>query len=91
MFCVWKQMDLPKIHRATKFLEPYSYWSIEDFGPDELRAVQKALLDSEYKANKTKKRYTRRGVNDPINCIRTAWRGGFGRGLIRFHIKGLFI
>jgi integrase len=75
--------DLPKICRAIKFLEPYSYWPIDDLGPDELRAVQKALLESEYKANKTKKRYTRRGVNDTINCIRTAWRWGFGRGLVK--------
>jgi integrase len=75
--------DLPKVHRAIKFLEQYSDWPIDDFGPDELRTVQKALLESEYKACKTTKRYTRRGINDTINCIRTAWRWGLGRGLVK--------
>ena len=75
--------DLPKIRRAIKFLETYSDWPIDDFGPDELRAIQKALLDSEYKTGKTMKRYTRRGINDTLNCIRTAWRWGLGRGLAK--------
>jgi integrase len=75
--------DVLKIHRTIKFLEPYSDWPIDDFGPDELRAIQKTLIESEYKAGKTKKRYTRRGVNDTINCIRTAWRWGLGRGLVK--------
>jgi len=69
--------------RAIKFLNPYSDWPIADFGPDELRTVQKALLDSEYKSGKTMKRYTRRGINDTINCIKSAWRWGLGRGLVR--------
>ena len=75
--------DLPKVRRAIKFLDPYLDWPIDDFGPDELRAVQKTLLDSEYKAYKTAKRYTRRGINDTLNCIRTAWRWGLGRGLVK--------
>ena len=75
--------DLSKIRRSIKFLKPYSDWPIDDFGPDELIAVQKTLLDSEYKTGKTMKRYTRRGINDTLNCIRTAWRWGLGRGLTK--------
>ena len=75
--------ELPKIRRAIEFLKPYSNWPIDDFGPDELRAVQKALLESEYKAGEKTKRYTRRGINDTVNCIRTAWRWGLGRGLVK--------
>jgi len=75
--------DMAKVRRAIKFLNPYSDWPIADFGPDELRTVQKALLDSEYKSGKTMKCYTRRGINDTINCIKSAWRWGLGRGLVR--------
>jgi len=75
--------DMAKVRRAIKFLNPYSDWPIADFGPDELRKVQKALLDTEYKSGKTMKRYTRRGINDTINCIRSAWRWGMGRGIVK--------
>ena len=75
--------DLAKIRRSTKFLNPYLDWPIADFGPDELRKVQKTLLATEYKTGKTMKRYTRRGINDTINCIKSAWRWGLGRGLVR--------
>jgi len=81
--------DLPKVRRAIKFLDPYLDWPIDDFGPDELRAVQKTLLDSEYKTYKTTKRYTRRGINDTINCVRTAWQWGLGRGLVKIENVGV--
>ena len=75
--------DLAKIRRAIKYLNPYSDWPIADFGSDELRKVQNALLDTEYKIGKTTKRYTRRGINDTINCIKFAWRWGLGRRLVK--------
>ena len=74
--------DLAKVRRARKFLEPYESWPLADFGPDELRKVQRALVGFKYTAGKTKKQYTRRGINDTINVIRSAWRWGLGRGLV---------
>ena len=78
-----KNPDLIKVQRAIAFLETYSDWPTGDFGPDELRKVQRALVKCEYMAGKTKKHYTRRGVNDTVNVIRSAWRWGLGRGLVR--------
>ena len=74
--------DLAKVRRARRFLEPYESWPIADFGPDELRKVQKALIRFKYTAGKTRKRYTRRGINDTVNVIRSAWRWGLGRGMV---------
>lgn len=71
--------DITKIRRAFRFMEPYHEWPVEDFGADELKSVQKALMKHKYSAGKTKKRYTRRGINDTINCIRTIWDWGLGR------------
>ena len=75
--------DLAKVRRAKKFLAPYELWPIADFGPDELRKVQKALVASKYKTGDTEKHYTRRGINDTINVVRSAWKWGLGRGLVK--------
>jgi len=74
--------DITKIKRAYHFLAPYHSWPVGDFGPDELKAVQKALVNHEYVSGKTKKRYTRRGINDTINWIRSIWNWGLGRQIV---------
>ena len=75
--------DLAKVRRAKESLRAYESWPTGDFGPDELRKVQAMLVRSKYKAGNTDKHYTRRGVNDTINVIRSAWRWGLGRGLVK--------
>jgi len=75
----------PNIHftkRVMMFMKPYESWPIADFGPDELMAVQRALINYEYVSGKTKKRYTRGGVNSVIKWIRKIWKWGMGRQLI---------
>ena len=36
--------DLIRVRRLIKFMEPYREWSISDFGPDELKAVQDSMV-----------------------------------------------
>jgi len=38
--------EIRKIKRACRFLELYRDWPVEDFGPDELNKIQKALIKS---------------------------------------------
>ncbi len=75
--------DLVKIRRAEIFLTPYSKWKVASFGPDQLRRVQQALIEHEYVHGKKTKHYTRRGINDTINYIKTIWKWGLGRQLVR--------
>ena len=75
--------DIRKIKRTRRFLETYHNWPFQDFGPYELRAVQKKLVRHEYRSGKTKKRYTRRGVNDTIKWIRHIWEWGMGRQIVK--------
>jgi len=75
--------EIRKIRRVCKFLAPYNNWPVENFGPDEFRAVQMALIDYEYKSGKVKKKYTRRGVNDTIKYIRRIWEWGLGRQIVK--------
>lgn len=74
--------DIRKIKRARHFLTPYNDWPIEDFGPDELKAVQKCLLAHHYRSGKNIKKYTRRGVNDTVKWIRRIWEWGLGRQIV---------
>ncbi len=74
--------DLEFTRRVQRFLEPYHLWPVSDFGPDELLAVQKALVEYEYVSGTKKKRYTRGGVNNLIKWIRKIWKWGMGRQLI---------
>ena len=74
--------DLEFTRRVQRFLEPYHSWPVSDFGPDELLAVQKTLVEYEYVSGKTKKRYTRAGINGVIKWIRRIWKWGMGRQLI---------
>ena len=75
--------DIRKIKRAQQFLKPYYDWPVQDFGPDELMTVQKNLIKHKYLSGKTKKRYTRRGVNDTIKWIRRIFEWGMGRQIIK--------
>lgn len=75
--------DLIKIRRAEAFLAPYVSWKVTSFGPDQLRKVQKALVNHEYVHGKKTKHYTRRGINDTINYIKAIWKWGLGRQLVK--------
>ncbi len=75
--------DLLKIRRAQTFLAPYLEWKVTSFGPDQLRKVQKALVNHTYTHGKKTKHYTRRGINDTINYIKTIWKWGLGRQLVK--------
>ena len=78
------------IKRAQEFLTPYRDWPARDFGPDELRDVQHAVVAHRYLRGKTEKRYTRRGVNDTIKWIRTIWKWAMGRQFVTAeHVQGL--
>lgn len=74
--------DTHYTRRVQKFLKPYCSWPVSDFGPDELLDVQKALIEYEYVQGKTKKRYTRGGVNSAIRWICRIWKWGMGRQFI---------
>lgn len=75
--------DLVKIRRAETFLAPYHKWKVTSFGPDQLRKVQKALVIHKYPHGKKTKRYTRRGINDTVNYVKTIWKWGLGRQLVK--------
>ncbi|MFC1634035.1 tyrosine-type recombinase/integrase [Planctomycetota bacterium] len=77
-----KHPDYTFIDRVDKFLKPYMDWPAKDFGPDELLAVQKAMIQHRYCIGGKEKRYTRRGINDNINWIRKIWKWGMGRCIV---------
>ena len=79
----YESPDLIKIRRAETFLGPYIGWKVTSFGPDQLRKVQKALIDHEYVHGKKTKHYTRRGINDTVNYIKAIWKWGLGRQLVK--------
>ena len=82
--------EIRKIKRACRFLELYRDWPVEDFGSDELNKIQKALIKRKYLCGKTKKRYTRRGINDTIKCIHRMWQWGMGRQIVKVEqVQGL--
>jgi len=74
--------DVRKIKRARFFLEPYFDWPVEDFGPDELKAIQTTMISHEYESGKKRKKYTRRGINDTIKRIRNIWGWGLGEKML---------
>jgi integrase len=82
--------DLRFVIRAREFLKPYHNWPVANFGPDELRAVQDALVKHRYVHGRKRKSYTRRGINDTLGCIRKIWMWGMGRQLVTAEqIQGL--
>ncbi len=77
--------DLIKIERLGKFLEPYRSWSPEDFGLDELRAIQQAIVDYRYTRTKHPDEpvaYTRTGINQIVNRIQKMWTWAVGREIV---------
>ncbi|MFW6061462.1 MAG: tyrosine-type recombinase/integrase [Planctomycetota bacterium] len=73
--------DLPRLRRLGTFLEWYWEWPVSDFGPDELRAVQQAMVDHRYDkpGHDEPQRYTRTGINQVINQAHRMWSWGVGR------------
>ena len=73
---------LARIRQLARFLEPYHQWPVADFGPDELKAVQDAMVAYRYVRGKDEEKsvaYTRTGINRVINHIHHMWRWGVGR------------
>ena len=75
------------IARVEHFLEPYTVWPVTGFGPDELEAVQEAMVKYKYACGKKGgeaklKHYTRRGINDAIKWIHSIWEWGHGRHFV---------
>ncbi len=74
--------DLARARRLGKFLVPYRDWPVSGFGPEELTAVQQAMVDYRYvMANRGDEplRYSRTGINHLINTMHKMWRWGVGR------------
>lgn len=74
--------DLRLIKCAHRFIKPYSEWSVDSFGPDELNAIRDVLLVSKYKSGKKLKHYTRRGINDILGWIIKSLKWGVGRRIV---------
>jgi hypothetical protein len=75
--------DLRLIKRVKHFLQPYSQWPVDSFGPDELNDVKKTLLKHKYIKGKKEKHYTRRGINDTLKWIKKIIKWGVGRKIVR--------
>ena len=77
--------ESPDIGRARKigtFLLRYRDWPVSDFGPDELTAVQQALVDYRYfrvNHDDEPRPYVRTSINDLINVVHKMWGWGVGR------------
>jgi len=71
-----------RINQLRPFLEPYETWPVADFGPDELKAVQDAMVEYRYFRDKAKEKpiaYVRTAINRVINEIHGLWQWGVGR------------
>jgi len=75
--------DLRLIKRANRFVQPYSEWPVDSFGPDELNAIKKKMLNYKYKAGKQEKHYVRRGINDTLDWIISIIEWGVGRRIVQ--------
>ncbi len=76
--------DVQRARRACRFLELYADWSIGDFGPTDLTAVQSAMVAYRYFKSPYAKEpvgYTRTGINQMVGQIHKMWRWGIGRKL----------
>ena len=74
--------ELLQVRRLEKFLQPYSDWRVADFGPDELRIAQQAMVDYRYFRGKQDGNPTalgRSSINRMINQIHKMWQWGIGR------------
>jgi len=75
--------DLRLIKRVRHFLKPYSEWSVDSLGPDELNEVKNQLLKHKYTKGKKEKHYTRRGINDTLKWIIKILKWGVGRNIVK--------
>jgi integrase len=74
--------DLIRVERLKRFVDPYRLWPVADFGPDELRAVQDAMVAYRYFRKNHEEEpvaYTRTGINQVINQVYKVWQWGIGR------------
>jgi integrase len=71
-----------RINQVRPFLKPYASWPVADFGPDEFKAVQDAMVEYRYfRGNDETKpiAYRRTAINRVINEIYGMWQWGIGR------------
>ena len=69
--------DLSRVQRLRRFLRPYLEWKVADFGSDELRKTQQALVDYRYTRPSHEDEpipYTRSGINQVINQAHKIWQ-----------------
>ena len=69
--------DLSRIERLRRFLKPYLDWKVADFGPDELRKAQEAMVEYRYTRPNHEEEpvpYTRSGINQVINQAHKIWQ-----------------
>ena len=75
---------LNKINQLRPFLDPYAHWPVADFGPDELRGIQDAMVEYRYFRNDNTDEpiaYRRTAINSVMNEIHKMWQWGIGRGI----------
>ncbi len=75
--------DLRLIRRAYKFVQPYSEWPVDSFGPDELNTIKKKMLKHKYTIGKQQKHYVRRSINDTLKWIINIVEWGVGRRIVQ--------
>ena len=74
--------DIGRARTIGTFLLSYRDWPVSDFGPDELIAVQQALVDHRYfrvNHDDEPRQYVRTSINDLINVVHKMWLWGVGR------------
>jgi len=82
--------DLLLVRRLGKFLSPYEAWAVGDFGPDELRDVQGAMVDYRYSRSIPAESegppeqiaYTRTGINRLMSQARKMWQWAAAREIV---------
>jgi integrase len=80
-----KNPDLIKIERLERFLKHYWQWPVASFGPDELLATQRAMVEYRYYKTKhpeTSIPLTRTGINQLVNQFHKMWQWGVGQEAI---------
>jgi integrase len=73
---------LNRINQLKPFLGPYADWPVADFGPDELKAIQDAMVAYRYFRNDNTDEpiaYRRTAINSVMNEIYGMWQWGIGR------------
>ena len=73
---------LIRIKQLEPFLGPYVGWPVAEFGPDELKEVQDAMVQHRYFRKNHEEEpiaYVRSAINRVINEIYRMWQWGIGR------------